>query len=231
MKVRTKAPTSWALKSHRPKVGEQLRYVTDITHPTGPPRGKAGLTVYKVDQTKFPKELRKLKPWEYLKASGEEKLPAATQAALQSVFHTASVKRAQRIHATTSMKLGRVVWRKILWTMKNEVNSIRSIHKWYNVPFYYLKFRYLRWCIDEIEACKDMIFNKFGFSYADLRKDPDILKPKAKFLRAFATKELLFSSDLDSLNQESADALRAFAETYEPPQEVRVTRQRQRRRR
>lgn len=231
MKVRTKPPTTWALKSHRPKTDEQLRHVTDITVPAGLPKGKAGLKVYTVDLTTFPKELRKIRPWEYLKASGEESLSAAAQAGLQSVFHTASVVRAQRIHATTSMKLGRVVWRKILWTMKNEVNSIRLVRKWYCVPFYYLKYHYLRWCIREIEDCRNKIFDRFGFSYADLRKDPDTLKPKAKFLRAYITKEQLFCEDLDSMNQEYAESLREFAKTYDPPSEERVKRRRHRRRR
>lgn len=207
MKVRTKAPTSWALKTRRTKSDEQMKGVTD----TQLKSSKGGrIFVHKVDQSKVTKELRNLKPWEYLKASGDEKLTAATQSALQSVFHTASVYREQRMHATKSMALGRVVWRRILWTMKIEVNKIRSIRRWYLVPFYYLKLHYLRWCIKEIFQCKDKIFGRFGFSYADLRKDSDLVKPKARFLRSFTTKEELFSSDCQSMTDEHRQSLRAY---------------------
>jgi hypothetical protein len=205
-----------------------LRGVKDTKH-TGP-KG-TGLLIYTVDQTKISKQLRELKPWEYLKASGDEKLAADSQAALQSVFHTGSVLRAQRIHATISMKLGRVVWRRILYNMKNEVKQLLLIHRWYLVPFYYLKHKYLRYCIREIEHARDLIFKRFGFSYADLRKDSDLLKPKASFLRAFRTKEILFESDSLSMTEEYENSLREFSRTYEPPEEVRVNRQRRRRRR
>jgi hypothetical protein len=166
--------------------------------------------VHNVDQMNFPKDLRKLNPWEYLKESGNEKLTASTQAALQSVFHTASVIREQRIHATKSMTLGRVVWRRILWTMKSEVNKIRRIWRWYLVPFYYLKYHYLRWCISEIIKAKNMIFGKFGFSYADLRMGSDTMKPKASYLRSFRTKELLFESDCQSMTNEYKSSLREY---------------------
>lgn len=165
-----------------------------------------------VDQTKVTKKLRELKPWEYLKASGDEKLDTSSQAALQSVFNTASVLRIQRVHATKSMALGRVVWRKILFTMRNEVNQIRLIRKWYTVPFYYLKYHYLRWCIREISECQKNIFGTFGFSYADLRKDSDLLRPKARYLRSFRTKEELFRLDSQSMTEERQESLRLFLE-------------------
>lgn len=212
MKVRTKAPTTWALKTRRTKSDGQMKGVLD----TSLKSSKGGrIFVHKVDQSKTTKELRSLKPWEYLKASGDESLTTATQAALQSVFHTASVYREQRIHATKSMALGRLVWRRILWTMKIEVNKVRSIPRWYIIPFYYLKVHYLRWCIKEIFQCKDKIFGTFGFSYADLRKDSDLLKPKAKYLRSYATKEKLFDSDCQSMTDDYRQSLRAYLIEHE----------------
>jgi hypothetical protein len=207
MKVRTKAPTTGALKTHRPKAPELLSDVTDTR--TKLSKGKRVL-VYKVDQVSLPKKLKEINPWDYLKESRNELLDANMQAALQSVYHTASVIREQRILATKSMTLGRHIWRKILYMFKNETYSIRSIHRWYTVPFYYLKYHYLKWCISEILLVKDRIFNQFGFSYADLSKDSDLLRPKASYLRAFRTKELLFSDDSYSMSEELRLAQRAY---------------------
>jgi hypothetical protein len=207
LKVRTRAPTEWALKTHQAKPDELKLGVKDVQSKLS--KGKR-LLIYKVDQIKFPKGLREFKPWEYLKASGNELLATDSQAALQSVFHTASVLREQRILATKSMTLGRVVWRKILWTMKREADLIRHTRKWYLVPFLYLKYRYLRYCILEILTARDLIFRHFGFRYADLRKDPDTLRPKASYLRAFRTKELLFREDSQSMTEELKQAQRAY---------------------
>jgi hypothetical protein len=210
MKVRTKAPTSWALKTRKTKSSEQKRNVTDVALKTS--KGSP-LHIYNVDMTKFPKNLRKINPWGYLKSSRDEKLDTATQSALQSVFHTASVIREQRMMATKSMAQGSVVWRKILWAMRHQVNIIRSMRRWYTIPFYYLKYKYLRYCITEINLTQDRIFCQFGFSYADLRKDSDLLKPKASYLKSFRTKELLFGQDSLSMTEELRLSQRDFALT------------------
>jgi hypothetical protein len=170
--------------------------------------------IHTVDFHKFPKQLRDLKPWEYLKASSDEKLTVSAQAGLQSVFHTASVLREQRVLATKSMTLGHVIWRKILWMMKHQTYLIRSTHKWYRAPFLYLKYKYLRYCIKEILLVRDKVFNQFGFSYADLRMDPG-MKPKASFLKSFRTKELLFESDSLSMTEELRISHREYALTHE----------------
>jgi len=211
MKVRTKAPTSWALKTRRAKPEGRTVGVTDVNFK----RSKGSLLfTYTVSQDKVPKKLRKLKPWEYLKASSDESLTTLEQSALQSVFNTCSVLREQRIYATKSMARGKRVWRKILYTFKHELDSIELIRKWYEVPFYYLKRHYLKYCIDEIKQCKYKVFTLFGFSYADLRVDTGEPLPKARFLRSWNTKELLFREDRESMISEYAHSVTEWAQLH-----------------
>jgi hypothetical protein len=211
MKVRTKAPTSWALKTRRTKPDELKIHVKDVNFK----RSKGSLLfTYTVSQDKFPKKLREFQPWEYLKASSDEKLNTHEQSALQSVFHTCSVLREQRMYATKSMARGSRVWRKILYTFKHELNIIERIRKWYEVPFYYLKVRYLKYCINEIKQCRHKVFTLFGFSYADLRMETGEPMPKARFLRSWNTKELLFREDRESMISERAHSVTEWAHTH-----------------
>lgn len=197
-KVRTKPLNEWQLKVPRPK-------------DTGPQGGvisaafctfnKRAPYVYNVDVTKLPKELRRLSPWEYLRVAGDCNAGTVTQAVLQSASSTIRVLREQRIHATRSMAEGRNVWRKILFQMRSQLDKVKREYKWYKVPFCFVKVKYLRYCIDEINQCHRRCHKHFGFSNADLRKDGGIhyLRPKARYLLNWVLKEELF--EMDVLNE------------------------------
>jgi hypothetical protein len=201
MKVRSKAPTTWKLKSHIP-IGNGEPNVIDVKVNRVNTDGKTLLKVYNVNlECKVPTALRKIWPDEYLQATRNQNLDPVSRSALQSVYTTVSVLREQRILATKSMALGRDVWRRIFFQMKTQRQCLRTIKGWHRLPFYYLKDRYLGYCIDEIRKCKHKVFTTFGFSYADLRNDPIGLKPKAAFLKEFRTRDKVAVLDSSALQK------------------------------
>lgn len=166
MKVRTKPPKSWVVKTRVPKIGAQCKGVSD----TFARRSKGRpMYFYKVETTKPSKKLRGIEAHKLLEASRWEEISAQDHAALQCVHESLLVLRAKRILATKHLACGSDIWRKILYQMVNLRYKILKTRHWVKDPMYYLLEKYLRYCMQEIRRCKDLVFGVFQFSLADLR--------------------------------------------------------------
>jgi hypothetical protein len=139
--------------------------------------------LYKVQIKKLHNNVKKLMPWEYLKASSNSKLGLESKAALQSIADSCEALQHMRTYATRlCLARGKPLWRKILFSFIKKRDKVRSYRGWYKVPGLYLLDKYLRYCIDEVSTAAYTRRVLFGISDIDLTSSSLNYWPKPRRL-------------------------------------------------
>lgn len=94
------------------------------------------------------KETFRLKPWEYLTAASDGKLPLEIQAAFQAARPVLESLRQTRMNVTRSMTKGHKTWRTMYSRLTDYLHSLYPMRN--RITFDSIYIRYCRYCINEI---------------------------------------------------------------------------------
>lgn len=122
------------------------------------------------------------KPWAMLKVAESHKVDPVLQAVLWTARPTLIGLARKRILATRALGTGKnKVWRKILFNLKDLCNALsKKSHK--NDLVRYVIYRYIKWCINEIQSAYKVRTYRFGIYDAELRLYDQVEKPKPRLL-------------------------------------------------